>query len=121
MPDPFFQSQKKRKRNNRSGPSAFRQQKHQNNDEDISSDAEGDNGPVDIDLMDFREGREDVAMSDEEYIDENETAAEKRVRLAKGYLARIQDEVEAGEILLLLLFSTLLILRSQCGPGLRRC
>lgn len=121
MPDPFFQSQKKRKRNNRSGPSASRQQKHQNNDEDLSSDAEGDNGPVDIDLMDFREGREDVAMSDEEYIDENETAAEKRVRLAKGYLARIQDEVEAGEILLLLLFSTLLILRSQCGPGLRRC
>lgn len=98
MPDPFFQSQKKRKRNNRSGPSASRQQKHQNNDEDLSSNAEDDNSPVDIDLMDFREGREDVAMSDEEYIDENETAAEKRVRLAKGYLARIQDEVEAGEI-----------------------
>ncbi|ADV24458.1 ribosomal RNA-processing protein 9 [Cryptococcus gattii E566] len=96
MPDPFFQSQKKRKRNNRSVPSASRQQKHQNNDEDLPSDAEGDNGPVDIDLMDFREGREDVAMSDEEYIDENETAAEKRVRLAKGYLARIQDEVEAA-------------------------
>ncbi|OWZ28388.1 ribosomal RNA-processing protein 9 [Cryptococcus neoformans AD2-60a] len=96
MPDPFFQSQKKRKRNNRSGPSASRQQKHEDNDENLSSDAEGDNGPVDIDLMDFREGREDVAMSDEEYIDENETAAEKRVRLAKGYLARVRDEVEAA-------------------------
>jgi ribosomal RNA-processing protein 9 len=47
--------------------------------------------------MDFRAGRggEDI-HSDEELIDENETAAEKRVRMAKGYLAKVRQEV-AGE------------------------
>ncbi|WVQ79836.1 hypothetical protein IAT38_001936 [Cryptococcus sp. DSM 104549] len=113
MPDPFFQSDKKRKRNNRPGPSPAdkaahprnpnygkgqknRGSRHTKRDEDLSSDAEGEGGAMDIDLMDFRKGREDVAMSDEEYIDENETAAEKRVRLAKGYLAKVRDEVEAA-------------------------
>lgn len=52
-------------------------------------DVEGDNGFVDIDLMDFREGWEDVVMSDEEYIDENEMVVEKRVRLVKGYFVRV--------------------------------
>ncbi|WVF69527.1 hypothetical protein IAT40_004305 [Kwoniella sp. CBS 6097] len=128
MPDPFFQSDKKRKRPNRSGagggsgpggpsnssggtsrPHAYgkgqksRPQPYSktNNrrvekDEDLSSDAEGEGGAVDLDDMDFRAGREDVALSDEEVIDENETAAEKRVRLAKGYLAKVRDEVEAA-------------------------
>lgn len=48
--------------------------------------------------MDFRgdRGREDE-RDDEDVIDENETAAEKRVRLARGYLRKVQDEVEAGQ------------------------
>ncbi|WWD21731.1 hypothetical protein CI109_106218 [Kwoniella shandongensis] len=111
MPDPFFQSDKKRKRPNRSGPSTNRERtrpqpygkgqktksKHvAERDEELSSGAEGEDGAVDLDSMDFRKGREDVDLSDEEYIDENETAAEKRVRLAKGYLAKVRDEVEAA-------------------------
>lgn len=36
-------------------------------------------------------------MSDDELIDANETAAEKRIRLAKGYLAQVQAKVEAGK------------------------
>ncbi|KAK8847644.1 hypothetical protein IAR55_005503 [Kwoniella newhampshirensis] len=111
MPDPFFQSDKKRKRPNRSGPSTNREttrprpygkgQKTKSKhvaarDEELSSGAEGDDGAVDLDSMDFRKGREEVELDDEEYIDENETAAEKRVRLAKGYLAKVRDEVEAA-------------------------
>ncbi|OCF33789.1 ribosomal RNA-processing protein 9 [Kwoniella heveanensis BCC8398] len=122
MPDPFFQSEKKRKRPNRSGgeraggPSSSSSgssrplpygkgqkarpqpysRKAVEKDENLSSDAEGEGGAVDLDDMDFRAGREDVALSDDEVIDENETAAEKRVRLAKGYLAKVRDEVEAA-------------------------
>jgi ribosomal RNA-processing protein 9 len=47
--------------------------------------------------MDFRAGRGEVAQSDDELIDQNETAAEKRVRLAKGYLNKVREEMEAGE------------------------
>ncbi|WVQ98318.1 hypothetical protein IAU59_005441 [Kwoniella sp. CBS 9459] len=125
MPDPFFQSEKKRKRPNRSGasgggaggppsssgssrpqaygkgqksrPQPYARSKRVEKDENLSSDAEGEGGAVDLDDMDFRAGREDVALSDEEVIDENETAAEKRVRLAKGYLAKVRDEVEAAK------------------------
>lgn len=46
--------------------------------------------------MDFRAGREEVAQGDDEVVDENETAAEKRVRLAKGYLAKVRRDMEAG-------------------------
>ncbi|WWC68182.1 uncharacterized protein I206_102105 [Kwoniella pini CBS 10737] len=112
MPDPFFQSEKKRKRPNRAGPSRSnggegrpspygkgqksKPTKRAEKDEDLSSDAEGENGGGDLDDMDFRAGREDVNYSDEELIDRNETAAEKRVRLAKGYLAKVRGEVEAA-------------------------
>lgn len=48
-------------------------------------------------MMDFREGRGEAPMSDDELIDANETAAEKRIRLAKGYLARVKEKVEAGQ------------------------
>ena len=105
MPDSFFQSDKKRKRS-RPGPSRLKGPPDRSSkpvprskprDEDLSSDEEGREGPIDLDTMDFRAGREDVPLGDEEYVDENETAGEKRVRLAKGYLARVRDEVEAGE------------------------
>jgi ribosomal RNA-processing protein 9 len=46
--------------------------------------------------MDFRAGREDGPRDDEDVVNENETAAEKRVRLARGYLAKVREEVEAG-------------------------
>jgi hypothetical protein len=120
MPDAFFQSDKKRKRPNRNGASSSTPNKpyekpyrpaaygkgqkpsrapgRSNRDEEIESDAEGDQGG-DLDSMDFRKNREEVALSDEEFQDENETAAEKRVRLAKGYLAKVRSEVEAGTLL----------------------
>jgi ribosomal RNA-processing protein 9 len=122
MPDSFFQSDKKRKRPSRPGstpgsgpskqpyekpyrPAAYgkgqkpkgRSSRQSARDEDLSSDEDGEGGGVDLDDMDFRRGRNDDAMSDGELIDENETAAEKRVRLAKGYLAKVREEVAAGE------------------------
>ena len=46
--------------------------------------------------MDFRKGREEIPMEDDEIVDDNETAAEKRVRLAKGYLAKVKEDLETG-------------------------
>jgi len=60
------------------------------------SSAESDVGNGDIDLMDFRKGREEIPMEDDEIVDDNETAAEKRVRLAKGYLAKVKEDLETG-------------------------
>ena len=110
MPDSFFQSDKKRKRNPIGSSSSTRasqkpkgkyvsNSKARSRDEDLSS-ASGDE-PLDIDTMDFRAGRSTIPVVDDECNNENETAAEKRVRLAKGYLAKLRDEVEAGEVSLL--------------------
>ncbi|KAK4683996.1 ribosomal RNA-processing protein 9, partial [Tremellales sp. Uapishka_1] len=111
MPDAFFQSDKKRKRPARAGGSTKPYEKpfrpnvygkgqkvksKPGRDEDLESDAEGDRGG-DLDDMDFRQDRVVRAMSDDELLDENETAAEKRVRLAKGYLKKVRDEIEAAQ------------------------
>ena len=109
MGDSFFVSDKKRKRPSRGGSfgrgrgrgGAARGGRgegpsRRDRDEDVSS-AESDVGGADFDTMDFRAGREDVLLSDNEAVDENETAAEKRVRLAKGYLAKVKQDLEAGE------------------------
>lgn len=68
-------------------------------DEDLSSDAEGPDGRGgDLDDMDLRAGRgEEDLLSDEDALDAHETAAEKRVRMARGYLDKVRQEVEAGE------------------------
>lgn len=99
MPDAFFQSDKKRKRSKpgRAGPSSNSRPKaprRQEKDEELESSA-GEEG---VDDMDFRAGRggEDD-MSDGEAIDEHETAAEKRVRMAKGYLAKVRKELQDSE------------------------
>lgn len=102
MPDAFFQSDRKRKRSKpgRAGPSTrtkpTRRPEARERDEELESDAEGEGANVELDDMDFRAGRGQDQHSDEELIDENETAAEKRVRMAKGYLAKVRKEV-AGE------------------------
>ncbi|TXT04972.1 hypothetical protein VHUM_03792 [Vanrija humicola] len=44
--------------------------------------------------MDFTQGRRPAALDDDEFVDTNETAAEKRVRLARGYLDKVRQEVE---------------------------
>lgn len=101
MPDSFFQSDKKRKRSKpgRAGPSTRGQKpvKRVERDENLSSDAEGEGQHVDLDDMDYRAGRNaEGQVSDDDLIDENETAAEKRVRMAKGYLAKVRKEIEDG-------------------------
>jgi ribosomal RNA-processing protein 9 len=114
MGDSFFVSDKKRKRPARAGPSSgrgrgrggggrgggggggSRQPRRDDRDDDVS-DASSDAGGGDFDTMDFRAGREEIPLSDGEAVDENETAAEKRVRLAKGYLAKVREDLEAGE------------------------
>jgi ribosomal RNA-processing protein 9 len=107
MPDSFFQLDKKRKRSKpgggggggRAGPSSrSKPPRRQEKDEELESDAEGEGANVDLDSMDFRAGRGDEDIhSDEELIDEHETAAEKRVRMAKGYLAKVRKELQEGE------------------------
>ncbi|ORY21246.1 WD40-repeat-containing domain protein [Naematelia encephala] len=97
MPDSFFQSEKKRKRPSSSRPRQTTRQaskpKRADRDEDLSSGSEA--GGADLDTMDFRAGREDGPLSDDEIVDRNETAAEKRVRMAEGYLRKVQEEIEA--------------------------
>lgn len=120
MPDSFFQSNKKRSRptgRNGAGPSSSKPyekpyrpamygkgQKPSSTskaglkDETLGSDDEG--GGVDFDDMDF--GRDDLGedggVLSEQSEDEGETPAEKRIRLAKGYLARVANEVRDGEL-----------------------
>ena len=101
MPDSFFQSDKKRKRPRPSASSSQprrtskpgKTSRPQQRDEDLGS--ESDAGGEDVDALEFRAGREEHVLSDDEIVDQNETAAEKRVRLAKGYLAKVRTELEA--------------------------
>ena len=103
MSDSFFQSDKKRKRTRDRRPTsklkfgrkaAASNSRPKPRDEDLS---ESGDEAVDLDTIDFRAGRQEAGLNDHEYVDEYETGAEKRVRLAKGYLAKVRDELEAGE------------------------
>lgn len=105
MPDAFFKSDKKRKRSrggpsSRGGPRDDRQpreargRKAQKEDEDLSETGD----ELDIDDMDFQKDRAPHIMSDDEFVDANETAAEKRVRLARGYLDKVARDVQQGEL-----------------------
>jgi ribosomal RNA-processing protein 9 len=101
MPKSFFSIAKRKKpsgsaRSNKRLPS-FNQNapsgRRQARDDSISG---SDTEAVDFDGIDYRQGRNDAAREDDDLVDENETAAEKRVRLAKGYLAKVREEVEAA-------------------------
>ncbi len=101
MVDPFFQSTKKRKRPSRGGgdsghsrlPRASKEQVQAARDEELSSGDEG--GMEAIEDMDFRKDRAPHTLDDADFVDANETAAEKRVRLARGYLDKVRAEVAA--------------------------
>lgn len=107
MGDAFFKSDKKRKRRRNGGgsggpsrggprddmPPRGRGRKQQKEDEDLSETGD----ELDIDDMDFQKGRAPHIMSDDEFVDANETAAEKRVRLARGYLDKVARDVQQGE------------------------
>jgi hypothetical protein len=66
---------------------------------DEELDSEGEMGEMggDIDDMDFQRGRGPITLDDDEFVDANETAAEKRVRLARGYLDKVAADVAEGE------------------------
>ena len=101
--DSFFVSDKKRKRPTNKGlnqkqsrPSSSAAPKRKPKDEELSSGSEDDRG--DLDALDFT--RDDVGVDatrydsgEEEELNRNETAGEKRIRLAKGYLNKVRDEV----------------------------
>lgn len=101
--DSFFVKDKKRKRPNNKGlnqkqsrPSTSSAPKRKPRDEELSSGSEDDRG--DLDALDFT--RDDVGADavrydsgEEEELNRNETAGEKRIRLAKGYLNKVRDEV----------------------------
>ncbi|CAA7269883.1 unnamed protein product [Cyclocybe aegerita] len=116
MPDPFFSSSKpkKRKRSDSSGPlsakkvsrksSTTRDGKKQATtkvygpskkrlDEELSDKTDDDEGGVDD--MDLRVEEVDPGASGDE--DENETPAEKRLRLAKLYLDNLKTNLAEGE------------------------
>lgn len=101
MVDPFFQSTKKRKRPSREGghsgpsrlPRTSKDQVQAARDEELSSGDEG--GLEAIEDMDFQKDRAPNVLDDAEFVDANETAAEKRVRLARGYLDKVRAEVTA--------------------------
>ena len=97
MPDSFFHSDKKRRRPSARGPPRGRNARTaqtEDKDEDLDSGLSDAGGGED---MDFRAGREDGPLSDEEVVNTHETAAEKRVRLAKGYLAKVKSDLQDGE------------------------
>ncbi|KAI8984324.1 WD40-repeat-containing domain protein [Mycotypha africana] len=89
--DPFFTSARKRKRsNNKKTPAtAAQKQKKVNKKED--SDVEGDSGEEDQFNANLSQSDVDVSSEEEEI---EETAAEKRVRLAKAYLGSIEKSLE---------------------------
>lgn len=111
--DSFFSSDKKRKRpsggvrssgrpasnskqRDTSSAAAKGSGKRKPRDEELSSGSDGEGR--DIDALDFT--RDDVGLNatrydsgEEEELNRNETAGEKRIRLAKGYLSKVRDEV----------------------------
>lgn len=104
MPDPFFTSQKnrKRKRPGDAGPSSSKKMprnakqnapKGKRRDEELDSDKSGEE-TGNIDDMDLRAPSDDEVMEDDE--DPDETPAEKRLRLAQLYLDSVKKEMKLG-------------------------
>lgn len=121
MSDPFFAKDNKRKRTGKGPapkayekpfrPSAYGKgqksganvdgKRRSTRDEDLASDNE-DNGRVggtgEVDDMDFMTDRfgtqAEYDSAEEEDRNRNETAAAKRLRLAKGYLEKVRSEVQ---------------------------
>lgn len=131
MSDPFFAKDNKRKRTAK-GPASkayekpFRpavygkgskpganvdgkRRQRTTRDEDLASDDEDRGvarGTGDVDDMDFMTDRfgmqAEYDSAEEEDRNRNETAAAKRLRLAKGYLEKVRSEVQGGFALRLL-------------------
>jgi len=117
MPDPFFATgSKKRKRSSSTSASVPRKKAATTNgklrskkpssgvqrskqrvarDEELSDATEDDRGPEGVDDMDLRASDEDPYQSGSE--NENETPAEKRLRLAQIYLEGVKTSLAEGE------------------------
>ena len=117
MPDPFFATgSKKRKRPSsstsafvsrkkpptvngkaklRKPPGAQQPKKRIARDEELSDATEDDHGMGNVDDMDLRASDEDPYQSGSE--NENETPAEKRLRLAQMYLEGVKSSLAEGE------------------------
>ena len=125
MPDAFFQNNKNRKRKrsasgDRSGPSTSKKptraagksqstrgkrpsaapSKHNARDEELS-DETNDEGGTDLDDMDLRAPDVDPNAYESAEEDEDETPAEKRLRLAKLYLEGVKEGLGLGAYLLI--------------------
>lgn len=115
MPDAFFATSKKRKRsvskgsvrpssskpaklartsNGRAKPAAGTKPRKKALDEELESD-QTDEGNGDVDDIDLRASDGDPGASGSE--DEDETPAEKRLRLAKLYLESVKEGLAEGE------------------------
>lgn len=98
--DPFLSdpSRKRKRASNTSRPAksqkASNNARTRDNDEDISSDTDSDQGNVNLETGEGLYDAENVS-SDEEFEQENE--ADKRRRLAKQYLDNLKDDEGAGQ------------------------
>ncbi|EIE87730.1 hypothetical protein G6F47_010424 [Rhizopus delemar] len=88
--DPFFASTRKRKRNNNRSVQKKQPERPKNTQNNQDSDIEGDSD--DADHFNTNASSESSVESSDEEIEE--TAAEKRVRLAKAYLDSIEKNAE---------------------------
>jgi ribosomal RNA-processing protein 9 len=88
--DPFFASTRKRKRNNNKSVQKKQPVRPKNTQNNQDSDIEGDSD--DVDHFNTNASAESSVESSDEEIEE--TAAEKRVRLAKAYLESIERNAE---------------------------
>lgn len=115
MPDPFFATGSKKRKRHSSSTSVPRkkpatangklklkkasgvqqQKKRIARDEELSDATEDDHGPGGVDDMDLRASDEDPYQSGSE--NENETPAEKRLRLARMYLEGVKTSLAEGE------------------------
>lgn len=122
MPDAFFQSNKNRKRKRSAagedGPSTSKRParagasgksqgrggkkggvappKRSARDEELSDETRGEDGGTDIDDMDLRAPDVDPNAYESAEEDEDETPAEKRLRLAKLYLEGVKEGLGLG-------------------------
>lgn len=126
MPDAFFQSNKTRKRKRSAsaadGPSTSKKpgraaaasgkggrgkkpgappaKAKRSRDEELSDASNNEDGGTDIDDMDLRAPDVDPNAYESAEEDEDETPAEKRLRLAKLYLEGVKEGLGLGTLLL---------------------
>lgn len=128
MPDPFFASNKSRKRKRTDPPSSSKKfarpsngkplsgkpnkgalsSKSKRRDEELSDETNDDDDGAGLEDMDLRAPDIDPDAYESGEEDQDETPAEKRLRLAKLYLESVKQSLNLG-----MLYSSLLSLASR--------